>query len=66
MKRQSAAEAALNKQVKLIYSKMELINRAIAELEAKKDSHRELIIQLESEIDTLRSARVAASKRNTP
>jgi hypothetical protein len=66
MKRQSAAETALKKQIKIIYEKISNTDDLIKCLEAKRETFVSLVTQLEDEVTALYNARVAASKRNSP
>ena len=66
MKRQSKAEEALRKQVKILETKMESIELAIKQNNRDLETTRSIRDQLNTEIFNLRAAREAASKRNTP
>ena len=66
MKRQSAAEAALRKQVKILEASMEQQLQALDHLRARIDNTRSIRDQLEDEISRLYAARVAASESRKP
>jgi len=66
MKRQSKAEEALQKQVKILINKESELDTRIAHLNTERESHRTIRIQLEKEIYSLQNARKTASERNKP
>jgi hypothetical protein len=66
MKRQSKAEEALQKQVRILKVKEEELDVRIAHLQTERESHRTIRIQLEDEIHKLEKARIASSERNKP
>lgn len=66
MKRQSKAEEALQKQVRILKVKEEELDVRIAHLQTERESHRTIRMQLEDEIYKLEKVRIAASERNKP
>lgn len=66
MKRQSKAEEALQKQVKILLAKESDLCMRITQLNTELGSHGDIRRQLEKEIYSLRSAREASSILNKP
>lgn len=66
MKRQSAAEIALAKQSKKFHARLVTLDLERDRITAEIDGLKYVIGQLEAEIDSLRTARTAASLRAKP
>lgn len=66
MKRQSKAEEALTKQVKLLNLQIADLEQAQAHLVTKIETKISIRVQLQDSIDALKSARLEASERNKP
>lgn len=66
MKRQSAAEAALTKQVRILNDEIQCDRLQMRELEARIETKSAIRNGLESEIERLRYARQLASQQRKP
>jgi prefoldin subunit 5 len=63
MKRQSKAEEALNKQIKNLDIKLDMIQNSIEALSNQASAVRDIKKQLEREVDNLKHIRLTASER---
>lgn len=66
MKRQSKAEEALIKQIKIIQNDVKTTDMAIGELSARRAAKYDILMQLQDEVDKIKDARIRANERNKP
>jgi len=66
MKRQSKAEEALKKQIRILQTKKYELDTRLSTIKTKHESYKIIQMQLEAEISNLRQAREASSIRNKP